>query len=219
MLAEQAIFTSMVRRGKSGYHVVARSPGLTESEAGTVATWSPSHGGLIVDPANHLSVNFYPLPSGRFALSRTREGRAEYSGRGGKQLYTHALVLDTAALRQSGYQPFAIYRNALALGYFHYNPDPAPTLQPVELPALYSKSESGSSAALSRELGLPTVDSVLSQLDAGQPVVFAYSGDRLTLAEFLIGRLSADTVMRLSFATSLRPSNVRPYRLNLVSAL
>ena len=45
MLAEQAIFTSLARRGKSGYHLVARSPGVTESEASALATWSPSHGG------------------------------------------------------------------------------------------------------------------------------------------------------------------------------
>ena len=50
MPADQAIFTSLVRRGKSGYHLVARSPGITEAEAGSLARWAPSHGGLIVDP-------------------------------------------------------------------------------------------------------------------------------------------------------------------------
>jgi hypothetical protein len=217
VLAEQAIFTSLDRRGKSGYHVVARSPGLTESEANTLATWSPSHGGLIVDPANRVSVNFHPLPSGRYALSRTREGRAEYSGRGGKQLYTHALVVDAAGLRQAGYRPFAVYRDALALGHFHYRADPDHVLRPATLSTLYPRREGESTAALARELGLPAIETIVSQLEAGQPVVFAYPGDRLALAEFLIGRLAADTVMRMSFATNLHTSSVRPYRLNLVA--
>lgn len=218
MLAEQAIFTSMERRGKSGYHVVARSPGLTESEANMLATWSPSHGGLIIDPANRVSVNFHPLPSGRYALARTREGRAEYSGRGGKQLYTHALVVDAAALRQAGYRPFAVYRDALALGHFHYRPNPDPVLRPVPLSALYPRREGDPTAMLARTLGLPAIESIVSQLDAGQPVVVPYPGDRLALAEFLVDRLPADAVMRLSFATNLHPSSVRPYRLSLVAA-
>ena len=217
MLAEQAIFTSMVRRGKSGYHVVARSPGLSESEVNTLALWSPSHGGLIVDPVNRVSVNFFPLPSGRYVLSRTREGRAEYSGRGGKQLYTHALVVDAASLLQASYRPFAVYRDALALGHFHYRAEPESVLRPVGLSSLYPRREGDATAAHLRELGLPAVETIISQLDAGQPVVFGYAGDRISLAEYLIGRLSADTVMRVSFATSLLPSAVRPYRLNLVA--
>src|SRR4051794_37427655 len=147
----------MTRRGKSGYHVVARSPGVTESEAGTLATWSPSHGGLIVDESNRLSVNFFPLPSGRYALARTREGRAEYSGRGGKQLYTHALVVDSSRLQRAGYRPFALYRDALALGYFHYDPDPPAVLRPVELSMLYPRREIDT-AGLFREMGTPAVE-------------------------------------------------------------
>jgi hypothetical protein len=218
VFAEQAVFTSLTRRGKSGYHVVARSAGLSESEASTLATWSPSHGGLMVDGSNRASVNFYPLPSGRFVLSRTREGRTEYSGRGGKQLYTHALILDAAKLRQAGFQPLAVYRDALALGYFHYQDDPAPVLRPVELSSLYPRRNGDATApAFSRDLGMPAVDSIDARLDAGQPVVYPYAGDRLALAEFLIGRLPPDTVMRMSFSTSLHPSSVRPYRLTLVA--
>ncbi len=219
MQADQAIFTSLTRRGKSGYHVVARSPGLTESEVSTLATWSPSHGGLIVDGSNHVSVNFHPLPSGRMALTRTREGRAESSGRGGKQLYTHALILDAAILRQAGFQPLAVYRDALSLGYFHYQANPDPVLRPVTLSSLYPRhdGDAATAASFSRELGIPTIESLLSQLDAGQAIVQAYAGDRIALAEFLVGRLPADTVMRMSFATSLHPSSVRPYRLTLVA--
>ena len=57
---EQAIFTSLPRRGTAGYHVVARSPGVSESEAASLATWSPSHGGLIVDASNRVERQLPP---------------------------------------------------------------------------------------------------------------------------------------------------------------
>jgi hypothetical protein len=208
----------MVRRGKSGYHLVARSPGVTESEASALAAWSPSHGGLIVDAANTASVNFFPLPSGRFALSRTREGGAEYSGRGARQLYTHAVIVDAATLRQSGRQPFSLYRDALALGHFVYRPDPPLVLEPVQLSTLYPRRNGDAFSSLMREIGMPLIESIVSQLDAGQSVVFPYGGDRAGLAEFLVGRLPIDSMMRTSFATSLHPSAVRPYRLNLIAS-
>ena len=216
MPVEQAIFTSMVRRGKAGYHLVARSPGLTESEAGALATWSPSHGGLIVDGLNRTSANFFPLPTGRFALSRTRPGRAEYSGRGGRQLYTRAVVVEAEQLRKAGYQPFAVYRDALALGHFLFDPNPPPVLKSVELSALYRPYDADACAGVGRALGPTELDTVLAQLDAGRAVVFSYPGDRAALAEFLIARLAPEAVLATSFATSLRPSSVRPFTLSLV---
>lgn len=217
MWAEQAIFTSMTRLGKSGYHVVARSPGLSESDTILLATWSPSHGALIVDPANRVSVNFHPMPNRRFALSRTCEGPPEYSGRGGRQLYTHALILDSTTLRQAGYQPFAIYRDALALGYFHYRGTPQPILPTVELSVTYPHPDESTWADRAQSLGLTNADSVRRKLSSGEDVRLAYSGDRMALAECLIGPLKSEVRSEVSFATSLHPSAVRPYRLVLVA--
>ena len=64
-------------------------------------------------------------------------GLAEYSGRGGRQLYTHTLIVDDKTLRQAGNQPWAVYRNALALGYLQYRPEPESKLQPVRLCSIY----------------------------------------------------------------------------------
>jgi hypothetical protein len=214
--ADQAIFTSLTRRGKSGYHLVSRSAGVTEGEAGALARWCPSHGALIVDGSNRASVNFHPMPGGRFALSRTCEGRPEYSGRGGRQVYTHVLLFDAAKLRQSGYRPFVIYRDALALGYFQYRPDPDPVLGPAPLSSVYPRREAAAWSVTARGLGLPVFDSVVTQVQAGQGVVLPYDGDRVALAESLVDQLDPETLMTTSFATSLHPSSVRPYLLNLV---
>ena len=219
MTADQAIFTSMFRQGKAGYHVVARSPGVSDSEANAIVAWSPSHGGLAIDAFNRVSVNFFPLPSGRYAVARSREGRGEYSGRGGRQVFTRAVLFDSERLRHSAHNPFRIYRDALTLGHLHYRSDPASVLPAVEffaLPPSQSLHEE-SPPIIENEFESGTLDKVVSQLNAGQAVVLAHSGDRLILGEHLIRRLSPDVVLRTSLSTSLVPSSVRPFRLNLVA--
>jgi hypothetical protein len=215
--AEQAIFTSLTRRGRAGYHVVARSPGLSESDTTSLATWSPSHGGLLVDAANRTSVNFHPMPGGRFALSRTVAGPAEYSGRGGRQLYTHALIIDPNALRPVADHPLALYRAILPLGHFHYRSDPGLRLAPVKLPSTYPQLDESAWAARARSLGLVGLDRLGGRLGSGESVQIAHPGDRTALAECLFGLLPVEVRRSVSFATSLLPSVVRPFQLVLIA--
>jgi hypothetical protein len=214
--AEQAIFTSLTRRGRAGYHVVARSPGLSESDTVALATWSPSHGGLIEDAENRTSVNFHPMPGDRFALSRTVSGPAEYSGRGGRQLYTHALIFEQKALRPVADHPLVLYRMVLPLGHFHYRDDPETRLEPVQLPSTGSRLDESDWAERARALGLSGLDGAGSRLGAGESVQIAHAGDRTLLAECLFGLLPVEVRRSVSFATSLLPSAVRPFHLVLV---
>lgn len=216
--ADQAIFTSMGRGGNSGYHLVSRSPGVNEIEAGALAKWCPSQG-LIRDGANAVSVNFHPLPTGRFALARTCQGPMEYSGRGGYQLYTHALILDNAALRAVDYRVFALYREAMALGLMIYHPNPEPVLKPAEFLEVHRILPPDAWEARARSRGLPLA-AVRNELGSaqGKAMRFPYAGDRVALAECLMGSLDARTASSLSFSTSLQASNVRPFRLCLVGA-
>ena len=219
MWAEQAIFTSLPRRGREGYHLVSRSPGVRNAEAQALASWAPSHRALIVDRNNRISVNFHPLPGGRFALSRTCAGPPEYSGRGGQQLYTHSLIVDGTTLEAVGFQPFTLYLDAMAKGYLLYQPDPAPALEPFSLSRLHPRPDADSWADLAVKLALPAPSLLREQLLSGQPLRFAYAGDRAVLAECLIGILSPEAVRRTSFSTSLFPSASRPFVLSLVNAV
>jgi hypothetical protein len=214
---EQAIFTSLPRHGHEGYHLVSQSKGICEEDARGLASWSPSHVGLLLDANNRVSVNFHPLPSGRFALSRSCEGPPEYSGRGGRQVYTHALVLDDQALLAAGGQPFDIYHNALAMGHLFHQFSPPRRLEPIELPDFHVTRNRKRWSALAAELGLPPLEPLRDRLMAGRAVRFGYAGDRSLLAECLIGSLSPELVRRISFASSLHPSAVRPFVLSLVA--
>jgi GTPase-associated protein 1, N-terminal domain type 2 len=214
--AEQAIFTSLPRVGKAGYHLVSRSQGVSDVEAGALTTWSPSHGALIIDSENRTSVNFHDLPGGRYALSRTCAGLAEYSGRGGRQLYTHTLIIDDKTLKQAGNQPWAVYRHALALGYLHYRPEPETRLSPVRLCSIYHLQDKDYWTEKAASFGLASPRELVEQLTSEQTVELAYSGDRTLLAECLIALVPPEIRPRVSFATSLRPSMVRPYRFVLL---
>jgi hypothetical protein len=214
--AEQAIFTSLPRRGRGGYHLVSRSRGIGDAEAQALALWSPSHGALIVDDQNRTGVNFHPLPGGRFALSRTCAGPAEYSGRGGLQLYTHSLVVDESVLQAVGFQPFALYRDAMAMGYLLYQSDPGEKLEPVLLSRLHPGRDARFWADRAVELALPALGPLRDQLESGSPLRFAYPGDRIALAECLFGILLPESARHTSFSTSLVPSSARPFVLSLV---
>jgi hypothetical protein len=189
------------------------------ADAQALARWAPSHGALIVDGRNRSSVNFHPLPSGRFALSRTCAGPSEYSGRGGHQLYTHLLIVDDAAMQAVGFQPFSIYRDAIAMGYLLYQSDPSEALEAVRLSQLHPPWNAAFWADRAVELGLPPLEPLQKQLQSGHPVRFAYSGERIALAECLIGLLSPEVVRGTSFSTSLVPSSDRPYVLALVKEI
>jgi hypothetical protein len=189
---------------------------VDEADARALAVWSPSHGALIVDESNSTSIHFYPLPSGRYALSRTCEGPPEYSGRGGRQLYTHILIVDEPALAAVGFQPFTLYRDALALGYFFYQSNPEEWLKPAPLSRFHPRREADAWIARAHELGLPPLEPIRERLLAGRAVRFTYAGDRIALAECLIGSLPPDAVRHTSVATSLVPSSVRPFVLALV---
>jgi hypothetical protein len=53
-------------------------------------------------------------------------------------------------------------------------------------------------------------------LEARQPVQLAFAGDRIALAECLLGALPLDRIVETSFSTSLQPSAARPHRLVLL---
>jgi GTPase-associated protein 1, N-terminal domain type 2 len=217
--AEQAVFTSLARRGREGYRLVSQSRGVGAADAQSLAQWAPSHGALYVDLSNRTSVNFHRVPSGRFAISRTCAGPPEYSGRGGRQLYTHILIVDHAVMNSAGFQPIAVFRAASALGYLVYQPDPEEVIEPVALSELHAVRDAAGWAHRAAELALPPLETLLRQLHSGERLRFAFSGNRIDLAECLIGLLPVEVAINTSFSTSLVPSTDRPFVLTLVEEI
>ncbi len=215
MIVDQAIFTSLDQDGTAGYHLASRSRGVTEPEAVAAATWSPSHEGLAIDPANSVSFQFFPLPSGRFAVARTCQGPPEYSGRAGRLVYTHILFITNEQLRRAGDSPIAIARDAFVLGRSIYQADPRSTLDAIELSDHYPRQSEPYRRDITAQADMPNLDQTISQLRSGRNVRLQFSGDRVLLVERLLGGMKPEEIPQVSFSTSLVPSAIRPFRLIL----
>lgn len=215
MQVEQAVYTSLARDGKSGYHLVSRSRGIAAADVRALAAWSPSHNALVVDQANPFSVNYHPLAEGRHALSRTCQGPPEYSGRGGRQIYTHALIFGPSELERAGLRPTAAFRDAQAQGLLRYRADPDPVLEPIELGRCHRDPGPAFWEARLRELIPDDPRGIRACLLSGGVVQLRHPGDRARLVECLLGCLPADLVASLSFSTSLQASASRPFRLSI----
>jgi hypothetical protein len=215
MIVDQAIFTSLDQDGTAGYHLAARSRGVTEPEAVAASTWSPSHEGLAIDPANSFSFQFFPLPSGRFAVARTCQGPPEYSGRAGRQIYTHIVIITRDQLLRADDSPIAIARDAFVLGRSVYQAEPKSTLDAVELSDHYPRRSESRVCDSAERADFPKLDQSIALLNAGKNVRLNYSGDRTLLVERILGLVKPDEIPHLSFSTSLVPSAIRPFRLIL----
>jgi hypothetical protein len=105
----------------------------------------------------------------------------------------------------------------MALGLLIYQSNPEPALKPAEFLEFHRVLSPDAWEARARARGLPLA-AVRQELNSGKATKFAYAGDRVALAECLLGALDARSAAALSFSTSLQASNVRPFRLCLVGA-
>ena len=115
------------------------------------------------------------------------------------------------------FQPFFIYRDASALGHLLYQAHPTELIEPAALSQLHPTWDAGFWADRAVALGLPPLRPLQQQLRSGRPLRFAFSGDRIALAECLLGQLPPEIAKATSFSTSLVPSSDRPFMLTLVN--
>ncbi|MBX7166802.1 MAG: hypothetical protein K1X74_10695 [Pirellulales bacterium] len=210
-MIEQAIFTSRQTAHAAGYHLVARSRGLSDADAKALATWCPSHDALDSQATDAECFNFHGLPSGNWCLSRSVAAGSEYSARGGSAIYTQCLILDDDLLARFARQPLVLARALLAQGIWTVLPDP-----PAELPAL---SLAGKAAAIDTDLVADVVSGLGHDLLAATVEVLSQGGHlALVLPErpqrFLaaaVACLPLEARLRCTFTTGLRYSSRRPF--------
>lgn len=211
MFLEQAIFTSCKTRRGQGYHVVAKSPGLTGEMVKSLNRWCPSHSSLLTPSLDESSLNFHPLTSSFFALSRTVYGGKEYSRRGGLEVAT--MVVVAARENFAGYDnhPLRLARVARALGHLRWQPSFAERLSPIELPdSEYSESIFCSDCSPGNH------DSIINELIAGKSIALVAESDGIAWLEAAISGLPRERRLELHFATGLKWSKQRPFRLQLM---
>jgi len=113
--------------------VVATSPGVCEADVRELTVWGPSHDALLESTPDAVSLNFHPLPSGSYCVSRTSPAGWEYSGRGGARVYTQCLIVSPETLARFANNPFALSRAALAAGLLRLHDEVPKRLAPLRL--------------------------------------------------------------------------------------
>jgi hypothetical protein len=210
---EQAIFTSAQTEQAAGYHLAAASPGLSEADRRELAVWGPSHDSLLSAGPEGASLNFHPLGSGAFCVSRTTPAGWEYSGRGGRRVYTHCLVVPPDVLARFANHPFAVARAAMAAGAMESYDEVPSRLDALELPGRSPTVEPARLGRLAGHVGPGALAALVQAvLDADCLAVGGSVGpDRLMAG--LLDCLPPECRTSISFSTGLKFSSRRPFRV------
>lgn len=209
---EQAIFTSAETDRSAGYQVVAAGKALSRDDLGELAVWGPSHDALLSQAPGAASVNFHPLPSGAFCVSRTTAAGWEYSGRGAR-IYTQCLIVPPEVLRRFANNPFAVVRAATACGAIQVHDEIPDVLEPLELAGGTAPVDL---ALLARLAANPGPDWVAALVDAALTsvsVAVAGASSAEQLIAGLINCLPPECRTEFSFTTGLKFSSRRPFRI------
>lgn len=212
-MIEQAIFTSAQTERSAGYQVVAKSPGVCEADARDLAVWCPSHDSLLESGPEASSVNFHPLSSGAYCVSRTIAAGWEYSGRGGHRVYTHCLIVSRETLAQFANNPFSLLRAAMAHGAVTARGEVPTPLEGFVLPGRAAAVDHALLSRLAANPGpLRMAMLVQAALESRCLAVFGPpSGEKLIAG--LINCLPPECRTEFPFCTGLKYSSRRPFRL------
>jgi hypothetical protein len=208
---EQAIFTSAATDRRSGYHLAAASPGIGEADAKELAVWGPSHDSLWDCRPAAVSVNFHPLPSGAFCVSRTVPSGVEPSGRG-TRIYTQCLVVGPASLARFGNNPFALLESAEVAGLLAVHDQVPRSLSTLELSGRTAAVDQPLLERLAAKPGAEWMAALVqASLDSACLAVTGMPAGPLVAG--LMNCIPIECRTEFSFTTGLRFSVQRPFRI------
>lgn len=211
---EQAIFTSIRGERMAGYQLTSRSPGIDDEIATQLSNWGPAHDSL-EGRLGRSSVNVHPVNEEQVCISFTQLAGAEYSGRGGGRVYTHAFVLGRDALAPFQFNPFLILRAFRSAGRTQPRREPPEFLDTFELVGRAMHSMATTRCAVRTLLAEDICEKLTWALAAGQPVFLA-GEQALDAAVEAVLQLLDDDRADVSFTTGLRLSPRRPFQLQAV---
>ena len=212
-MLDQAIFTSVRGRQMDGYQLAVASPGVSAEEAKELSIWGPAHDSLLDERSGARSINFHRLESGRFCISLTTALGAEYSGRGGCQVYTHSLLAPPEDLLQFANDPFRLLDAALAGGRIQPSEALPKSLEAFSLVGGATAVNETLVTRLVRQVGPCALGRLAAAALGDVPVAVASQAPARLLFAGLLNLLPVECRVEFSFTTGLRHSPRRPYRL------
>lgn len=214
---EQAVYTSAETGRSAGYQLVARSPGVCEADARELAVWGPSHDSFLELGPEAVSVNFHPLPSGSFCVSRTTAAGWEYSSRGGYRVYTQCLIVPPEVLRRFSNNPLTLIRAALAGGMLEVYAQVPRRLEPLRLPGGAAPVDQTLLARLAANPGARSMATLVQAALDSACLAVAGTPSAGELIAGMLNCLPPECRTEFSFSTGLKFSSRRPFRIVALS--
>lgn len=215
MWLEQAVFTSTKTRHGEGYQVAARSPGVSNENVVALTRWCPSHASLQDTSVHAESLNYHPLSDRQFALSRTTYGLQEFSGRGGLQVVTIAIIFNQHQLTGYDGDALRMSRVARSLGALRWRPSFPERISPVEIPD-QEVSESVLASSLPPSPADPVIQRVLSLTRANHRAVLLAKTNPEKRIETILTAMDAAERSTCFFSSGLKWSKQRTFQLQVM---
>jgi hypothetical protein len=213
MFIQQAIFTSARSGRHAGYRLVADSGAIDSADRRELTVWGPSHDSLLADHADASSVNFHPLPSGANCVSKTVCAGAEYSARGGQQIYTQCLVVPADALSRFGNNPFALLTAARAQGAVRVLSPIPERLEPIQLLGRASPVDRRLLEKIERSQGADWLPAAVQLALAAESIALVGPVPAETVLAAMLNCLPPRWRTACSFTTGLKYSASRGFRI------
>jgi hypothetical protein len=214
-LVEQAILASVETDRRSGYQVVARSAGVCSADLCELAVWEPSCDSMHETGPDAESFNFYPLPSGAYCLSRTTPTDWEHGV--GPRMYTHCLIVPVEVWDRFANNPFALLQVISDHGLWQQPSEPCPPLTPFLPPAGPALVDPALLQQLAADLGPKKVAALVQQARNVVCLAVAGASRPMVLIAGLLSCLPPECRLEFSFATGLKFSPRRPFRVVAIS--
>lgn len=213
LLIEQAIFTSTETDRGAGYQLAATSPNIDAADLHDLRVWGPSHDSLVNSGGDAVSINFHPLPSGAYCVSKTTPAGSEYSGRSGQLIYTQCLVVPAEVLLRFSNNPFALLKAAFAQGSLCVHEQLPNQLAPFSLVGKAAAVDLSLLGQLVTKPGSQWLGALVDRAISSTTIVLVAERGRERLMAGLINALPVECRTAFSFSTGLKPSPRRPFRV------
>ncbi len=211
MQVSQLIYGSTGQGNLRGYQLLGRSPGVSESIVREFCRWAPSHDSLQRHAPHAWSLNFFPLAADTWAIARSVYGGPEYSGRGGMQIVTIALLLDREQFAAYQNRPVDVARTAMSLGQLILPSATRGSLPVVSLPRIPFPS-----SPINRNSLENSICDLVRSVEDGQRAYLLCDRDPIDVLDNVYQRLDPLTRLNTSFVTGLKPSVHRDVQLQFV---
>jgi hypothetical protein len=210
---QQAVFTWTHNERAAGYQLAGASDGLSAMDCRELAWWGPGHNALAELGPEATSLNFFPLPSGAYCVSRTVRTDWPVRDCGGQRVYTRCLAVPPETLERFANQPLALARAAAAAGAFDVLDEISDVLEPLDLPGRAPAVDQASLEVLAREVGPWGVGRLV---EAAQESACLAVGGPLPAEQLISGLLEClppQCRPAICFSTGLKYASRRPFRV------